>query len=75
MIAPTIIISTIIILAAILSVILRKMDAKGALVGTVLAFLIWKGTGEIVLLSLFTFFVIGTFASSWKKNAYFLGYG
>lgn len=64
---PEIIISSLILIAALLAVASKKIDVKGALVGISMAFIIWIGTGEVVLLALFTFFVLGTLASSWKK--------
>jgi uncharacterized protein (TIGR00297 family) len=63
-----IIISSAIVLVAALSVSLKKIDIKGATVGVAMAFIIWIGIGEVVLLALFTFFVLGTLASSWKKE-------
>lgn len=65
---PEIIISSAILTAAALAIALKKIDLKGALVGIALAFIIWLGVGEVALLVLFTFFVLGTLASSWKKE-------
>ncbi len=53
---------------AAVSVALKKIDAKGAVTGVAMAFVIWLGTGELALLALFMFFTIGTLASSWKKS-------
>jgi len=69
LIISKVIISAAIISTAFLAVIFKKIDLNGALVGISLAFVIWIGTGEVALLSLFTFFIIGTLASSWKKDA------
>lgn len=66
--SPEIIISSAILTAAALAMALKKIDLKGALVGIALAFIIWLGLGELALLALFTFFVLGTLASSWKKG-------
>jgi uncharacterized membrane protein len=66
--SPEIIISLAIVSAAVFALALKKIDLQGALVGIALAFIIWLGVGEVVLLGLFAFFVLGTLASSWKKE-------
>lgn len=57
-----------IFLTAYLSIRIDKIDIKGAFSGVMLSFIIWIGGGLESLLALFLFFVIGTFASSWKKK-------
>jgi uncharacterized protein (TIGR00297 family) len=65
---PEIIISSLILIAAFVAIASKKIDVKGALVGIMMAYIIWKGTGEVALMALFVFFVMGTLASSWKKD-------
>lgn len=65
---PKFIITTAIISTAITAIYLKKIDLKGGITGIALSFIIWLGSGEIALLALFTFFVLGTLASSWKKE-------
>lgn len=55
-------------LAAILSYLLKKIDFKGAIAGTLLATIIFLGGGIEGLFALLLFFVIGSFASSWKND-------
>ncbi len=68
MLWPKLIISAAIIITAILAISLKKIDLKGGLTGVALSFIIWLGSGEITLLGLFSFFIFGTLASSWKKE-------
>jgi len=63
-----IIISILILTIAYLGIRLQKIDVRGGIIGIVLAYVIWFGSGEITLLALFIFFVIGSAASSWKKK-------
>jgi uncharacterized protein (TIGR00297 family) len=52
---------------------MKKLDLKGTLTGSILAFVIWFGSGKLALASLAVFFVLGTLASSWgKKKKYAL---
>ena len=62
------IIPGIIILAAILSYALKKIDFYGAFTGAILAMIIWFGGRLDSLFSLFLFFIFGSFATSWKKD-------
>ncbi len=47
---------------------MKKLDLIGALAGTILSIIIWIGAGEIALLALFVFFILGIIATSWKKE-------
>ena len=53
---------------AILSYVFKKIDFKGAMLGAILAILIFFGGGLECLLALFLFFIFGSYASSWKKD-------
>lgn len=68
MIISKVIISLLIVLGGLLAFFIKKIDLKGSVSGIALAFIIWFGSGEVALLSLFAFFVVGTIASSWKKD-------
>lgn len=46
----------------------NKIDRYGAFAGSIIAVTVWIGTGAAGILSLFLFFIIGTTASSWKKD-------
>ena len=58
-----------IIAVAILAFAFDKIDITGAISGTILALLVWKGCGDEGLLALFLFFIFGTFASAWKTRS------
>lgn len=62
------IIPVLILLAAILGAVLKKIDWKGAIAGVFLAILIWQGVGLVGLVALFLFFTFGTLASSIKSK-------
>ena len=53
---------------AILSYVFKKIDFKGAMLGAIMAILIFFGGGLECLLALFLFFIFGSYASSWKKD-------
>ncbi len=55
-------------IVAMLSYLLKKIDLKGAVAGLLLAIIILFGGGIEGLIALFLFFVIGSFASSWKND-------
>ena len=57
-----------IILIAVLAVRFEKLDIRGAASGIILSVLVWVGGNIESLLALFLFFILGTFASSWKKK-------
>lgn len=57
-----------IILIAALAVRFEKMDIPGAASGMILSILVWIGGDVESLFALFLFFILGTFASSWKKK-------
>ena len=64
----TIIIYVAIVLTAYLATRIKKIDKPGALIGVFIAIFIWFSGGLVSLLSLFIFFVLGSIASSWKKD-------
>jgi uncharacterized protein (TIGR00297 family) len=51
-----------------LSIVLRKLTRMAALTGGVTGWIIFLGAGIPGLLSLTTFFLLGTLATSWKKE-------
>jgi uncharacterized protein (TIGR00297 family) len=53
---------------AFLALVLKKLDITGALSGILIAYVVWIGSGDISLISLCVFFVVGTMASAWKKD-------
>lgn len=55
-------------IAAMLSYLLKKIDLKGAVAGSLLAIVILFCGGTEGLIALFLFFVIGSYASSWKND-------
>lgn len=58
-----------IILAAFIGFAVKKIDLKGAIAGIILALMIfWIGGGLESLMALFLFFLLGSYASSWKKE-------
>ncbi|MGN6618358.1 MAG: DUF92 domain-containing protein [Ilyomonas sp.] len=59
---------TIILLAAIAVVLLRKLSISAAITGSFLAILIFYGTGWISLLLMTVFFVLSTIATGWKSK-------
>ena len=62
-------ITILIFFAAILGFVLNKIDFKGALTGAILAMMLfWFGGGLESLVALFLFFLLGSYASSWKKD-------
>ncbi len=52
----------------IASFVSRKMNLSGALVGGLIALLIYLGAGFPGVALLFTFFVLGSIASSWRRD-------
>jgi len=54
--------------AAIVAIILKKLDAKAAVAAVVIGFIAWLGEGYTGIALLATFFVAGTLATSWKMR-------
>ena len=54
--------------AAIVTVVLKKLDAKAAVAAVVIGFVAWLGEGYTGIALLATFFVAGTLATSWKMR-------
>ena len=52
--------------AAILTILFRKLTVAGALTGTLMGCFIFSGTGYTGLLMMACFFILGTAATSWK---------
>jgi len=57
-----------ILLIAFIAWWLKKIDLLGALVGILIAILLWHGAGITALLTLFIFFISGTLATSWYRK-------
>jgi uncharacterized protein (TIGR00297 family) len=55
--------------AAIVTVVLKKLDAKAAMAAAVIGFVVWLGEGYTGIALLATFFVAGILATSWKMRA------
>ncbi len=66
-ISPSIVFSAI-FLVAILGFVLKKINFNGAITGAALAIIIFLGGGLESLIALLIFFVLGSYASSWKKD-------
>lgn len=54
--------------AAGITVVLKKLDAKAAVVAVVIGFVVWLGEGYTGIALLATFFIAGTLATSWKMR-------
>ena len=54
--------------AAIVAIVLKKLDAKAAVAAVVIGFIAWLGEGYTGIALLATFFVAGTLATSWKMR-------
>jgi len=54
--------------AAIITVVLKKLDAKAAVAAIIIGFVTWLGEGYTGIALLATFFVTGTLATSWKMH-------
>jgi uncharacterized protein (TIGR00297 family) len=57
-----------IVFAAFLSVITHKLNIVAAIIGIVVAVLIFMGAGYVGIAMLATFFVLGSASTSWKMN-------
>lgn len=54
--------------AAIATVVLKKLDVKAAVVAVIAGLIVWLGEGYTGIALLATFFITGTFATSWKMR-------
>lgn len=54
--------------AALVTIILKKLDVKAAVAAVVIGFVAWFGEGYTGIALLATFFVAGTLATSWKMR-------
>ncbi len=61
-------VSMAILIIALASSLTKKLTPRGAATGALLAWIIWLGTGLHALGAMFTFFVLGTFATAWEKG-------
>jgi len=57
-----------ILLTAIAGYLLNKVDLTGSIIGLIIALFIWTAVGLEGITALFLFFVIGSLATSWKKD-------
>lgn len=55
-------------IAAVITVTLRKLDARAAIVAIIVGFITWCGAGYTGIALLATFFVAGTLATSWQMR-------
>jgi uncharacterized protein (TIGR00297 family) len=62
-----IIVSLFLVAAACLSVIMKKLTVAGGITGAIVGFSVFAGGGLCGLAMLAAFFILGTFATSWKK--------
>lgn len=61
-------IGLLLIAGAVASATMRKLTIAGAITGTLIGLLVFAGAGYIGLAMLVAFFVLGTAATSWKKE-------
>jgi len=54
--------------AAVVTIALKKLDAKAAVAAVVIGFVTWLGEGYTGIALLATFFIAGTLATSWKMR-------
>jgi len=54
--------------AAVITVVLKKLDVKAAVAAVVIGFLAWLGEGYTGIALLATFLITGTLATSWKMR-------
>lgn len=54
--------------AAVVTIVLKKLDVKAAVTAVVIGFIAWLGEGYIGIALLATFFITGTLATSWKMR-------
>jgi uncharacterized protein (TIGR00297 family) len=55
-------------MAAVITIVLKKLDAKAAVAAVIIGFIVWLGEGYIGIALLATFFIAGTLATSWKMR-------
>jgi uncharacterized protein (TIGR00297 family) len=55
-------------ITAIVTIVLKKLDAKAAVAAVVIGFAVWLGEGYTGIALLATFFITGTLATSWKMH-------
>lgn len=55
-------------MAAVVTVVLKKLDAKAAVSAVVIGFIVWLGEGYTGIALLATFFIAGTLATSFKMR-------
>jgi len=54
--------------AAVITIVLKKLDAKAAVAAVIIGFVVWLGEGYTGIALLATFFIAGTLATSWKMH-------
>jgi len=54
--------------AAVVTIVLKKLDAKAGVAAVVIGFAVWLGEGYTGIALLATFFITGTLATSWKMH-------
>ena len=55
-------------MAAVVTVVLKKLDAKAAIAAVIIGFVAWLGEGYAGVVLLASFFTAGTLATSWKMH-------
>lgn len=55
-------------IAAVATVVLKKLDTKAAVAAVVIGFMVWLGEGYTGIALLAIFFIAGTLATSWKMR-------
>ncbi len=55
--------------AAVVTIVLKKLNARAAVTAVVIGFVAWLGQGYTGIALLATFFIAGTLATSWKMRA------
>lgn len=55
-------------ITAVVTIVLKKLDAKAAIAAVAIGFVVWLGEGYSGIALLATFFITGTVATSWKMR-------